>query len=133
MKKFTKEQAISIVVKCAEKYKTELENKKLLFVCSDKHKKVSYIEFSFYRNNYMHLTGLKPNNFNDNKIISANDFYQKCLDHKLSVSDFEFSKNGTTHMKLAVLPDIICKNLHANIIGDYNSPKPHLYTKKNSW
>ena len=132
MKKYTKEEAISIVVQCAEKYHTELEGKTLLFICTDKHKRTVPIEFSFYGNNYMHLTGLKPSRQTADASIGlfANDFYQKCLEHKLSVNDFDFSEDGTTHLKLDVLPNVICKNLRASIVGDYNSSKPRLYTEK---
>lgn len=133
MKKYTKEEAIAIVVNCAERYRAELDGKNLLFICHNKHKNVFPIEFSFYGNNYMHLTGLKPKRDIEDEAersLYANDFYQKCLDHKLSPSDFDFSDDGTTHMKLDVLPGIICKNLHASIIGDFNSSKPRLYTEK---
>lgn len=133
MKKFSKTEAIAIVVQCAEKYKIELEGKNLLFICADKHKHTFPIEFSFYANNYMHLTGLKTNKYYDKRLstgLHANAFYKKCLAHKLSPNDFDFSEDGTTHMKLNVLSDIICKNLHACIVGDYNSAKPRLYTEK---
>ena len=133
MKRYTKKEAIAVVVKCAEKYRNELEGKSLLFICANKHKQTFAIELSFFKNNYMHLTGLKPGkqlDRNDTTGLFANDFYKKCLEHRLSPSDFDFSDDGTTHMKLDVLPTIICKNLHANFIGDYNSAKPRLYTEK---
>lgn len=132
MKKYTKEEAIAIVVQCAEEYHTELEGKNLLFICADKHKQTVAIEFSFYGSNYMHLTGLKSSRHPTGRPtpLFANDFYQKCLEHKLSVNDFDFSEDGTTHLKLAVLPNVICKNLRANIVGDYNSSRPRLYTEK---
>ena len=77
MKKYAKEEAISIVVQCAEKYHTELEGKTLLFICTDKHKRTVPIEFSFYGNNYMHLTGLKPSRQTADAStgLFANDFY----------------------------------------------------------
>ena len=80
----------------------------------------------------MHLTGLKaPKGMDGERAgLFANDFHQKCLDHKLSPSDFEFSEDGTTHMKFEVLPTVISKNLQAKMIGDYNSSKPRLYTEK---
>ena len=62
--------------------------------------------------------------------LFANDFYQKCLDHKLSPTDFDFAEDGTTHMKLDVLPTVISKNLQAKMIGNYDSIKPRLYTEK---
>ncbi|MCD8118015.1 MAG: PBECR4 domain-containing protein [Lachnospiraceae bacterium] len=119
-----------------------MENKSLLFVCLDKHKNISCIEFSFYNYNFLHLTGLKTTkrfvaeSNEQSDINTASDkipavrFYEKCLDHKLMTTDFEFSDSGTTPMKLDVLPLVICKNLSANMIGDFNSPHPKLYTEK---
>lgn len=134
MKTYTKEEALSIVVKCAQAYEAELNGKNLLFICVDKHKHTLYFELSFCGHNFMHLTGLKPIfKCEENDRVSklhANDFYQKCLNHKLSIDDFVFSNDGTTHMKLAVLPTVICKNLHANMVGDYDPTKMKLYTEK---
>lgn len=59
MGQYTKAQAISIVVACAEQYRENLANKNLLFICQDKHKKITAIEFSFDASNFLHLTGLK--------------------------------------------------------------------------
>lgn len=77
----------------------------------------------------MHLTGLKSGLSSSSKLF-ANDFYKKCLEHKLSPEDFDFAEDGTTHLKLAVLPKLVCKNLHASIIGNYDSSKPLLYTER---
>lgn len=130
MGKYTKEQAIRRVVSCAKMYRDELENRKLLLVCQDKHKNTTYQEFSFYGRNYLHLTGLKVKRDIENDELSALNFYSKCLNHKLSPKDFEFASDGTTCMKLDVLPALITKNLSARMLGDYNSAKPKLYTEK---
>ena len=137
MHSYTKKEAIAIVTACAKKYREELENRSLLFICQDKHKKISCVEFSFYSYNYLHLTGLKLKrkmsdgaNSTSGEIISAAAFYEKCLSHKLSPSDFEFSDDGTTHMKLEILPTVINKSLSARMIGNYNSYNPRLYTEK---
>lgn len=137
MAKYTKEQAVRIITECAKKYKEELLDRTLLFVCADKHKNIICFEFSFYSRNFMHLTGIKTKSHPSDsdtaeatQNISAADFYNKCLSHKLSPDDFEFSDDGTTHMKLDILPSVLCKNLAANMIGKYNSSKPRLYTEK---
>lgn len=46
-RKYTKAEAIGIVVRCAQTYKQELDGKNLLFICTDKHKKTIPIELSF--------------------------------------------------------------------------------------
>ena len=135
---YTKENAIRIVVSCAEAFQNELDGKSLLFIMVNKHKHASCIEFSFYGYNYLHLTGLKVKRMNNNSeqdgagsgVVAANDFYHRCLKHKLSASDFEFAEDGTTHLKLDILPSVINKNLSANMIGDYDSLQPRLYTEK---
>ena len=135
MGQYTKAQAISIVVSCAEQYRDNLANKNLLFICQDKHKRISAIEFSFDSSNFLHLTGLKIkkkkyNSGNADDSISAKEFYEKCLAHRLSANDFEFAKDGTTPLKLDVLPKLVLKNLSATMIGDYNTRNPKLVTDK---
>jgi len=138
MGNYTKKEAIKIIVSCAEKYRDELVDRTLLFVCQNKHKQVSCMEFSFTEGNYLHLTGVKvkrpgevekePEEERD--VISPSDFYSRCINHKLSPRDFDFADDGTTYMKLDVLPLIMNKNLSAVMIGDYNSSKPKLHTDK---
>ena len=138
MGNYTKKEAIKIIVSCAEKYREELVDRTLLFICLNKHKQASCIEFSFNEGNYLHLTGVKvkrpgeverdPEENRD--VISPSDFYSRCINHKLSPRDFDFADDGTTYMKLDVLPSIINKNLSAVMIGDYNSSKPKLHTDK---
>lgn len=130
MKKYTKEQAIATVVSCAENYRKELEGRKLLFLCRDKHKKITYYEFAFYDRNFLHLTGLKPNTSGGREPIRADEFYRKCIHKKLRFSDFEFAKDGTTPLKLEVLPNLMTKNLSAKMVGEYHSSRPKLYTEK---
>jgi len=131
---YTKEKAISIVTACAKSYRDELADKSLLFVCLDKHKHTHYLEFSFESNNFLHLTGLKTKNRDDktenSRPLTASEFYNRCLDGKLSPLDFDFAMDGTTELKLDVLPFVINKNLSANMIGDYKSVNPKLYTEK---
>ena len=125
MPKYSKEQAIKIVTKFAKIYKKELLNKNFLILYSDKHKKINSVDFLFKSSNYLHLTGFKTK-----KTLGANQFFQNCIENRLSVNDFEFAKDGTTQMKLDVLPLVISKNLSAKMIGDYNSIQPKLSTEK---
>lgn len=122
-----------MVTCCAEKYRDELAGRSLLFICMDKHKQISSLEVTFHGWNFMHLTGLKTGGKSlegrEGKIAAA-DFYNRCLARKLSPRDFEFSEDGTTHMKLDVLSTVLNRNLSAKMIGAYNSSKPRLYTEK---
>ena len=53
-----------------------------------------------------------------------------CCDKRLSESDFEFAADGTTEMKMRVLPGLVQKHLSAKMVGDYNLSQPKLYTDK---
>lgn len=139
MSNCTKKEAIRKITTCAQKYQNELNGNTLLFVCIDKHHYISYLEVSFKPENFMHLTGVKVIRKNENKDsmgenasinIAPTDFFNNCLKQRISPDDFEFARDGTTEMKLDVLPSIINKNLSAKMIGDYASTKPRLYTEK---
>lgn len=135
MKKYTKAEAIKIVISCAQTYSAELLNRSLLFVCQDKHKRISCIEFCFYDRNFLHLTGLKLKKrateaANGTDLQSAGDFFDNCLNHRVSPEDFDFAPDGTTALKLGILPLLVTKNLSANIVGNFSSLRPKLYTEK---
>lgn len=131
---YSKEKAITVVTSCAKTYKENLVDKSLLFVCSDKHNNISCIEFTFDSSNFLHLTGLKPKTFvtesGAEHTLNATEFYNKCLDRKLRASEFDFAADGTTPLKLDVLPSLINKCISAKMIGNYNSSNPKLYTEK---
>lgn len=120
-----KKEAIKIVREAAERYQSNLVGRKMIvFYLIDK-QTVDYIEVVFMATNFLHLTGLKLNGK-----ISPMEFYQRCLDGKLSEKDIEFAKDGTTVLKLKVLPKLMSNNLSANMIGDFNSNSIKLYTEK---
>lgn len=123
---YTKEQVIKIVTDCANRYVLQLLDKSLLFVTSDKHKNISVIEVFFEKRNYLHLTGLEV----DKTVISAERFLELCMAKKLSPEDFELRLDGTTNLKLEILPFLMTKNLSANSVGNYNDSGLDLYTEK---
>ena len=132
--KYTKQDAIKIVTSCAEQYESELNGRQLLLLCTDKHKKIHTIELTFQSWHFLHLTGLKLvgrfKSESNSSELTARDFYSRCLERKLSPEDFDFSKDETSFKKLDVLPLVICKNLHANAIGDFDKQRPRLMTDK---
>ena len=69
------------------------------------------------------MTGFKTN-------INANQFFDLCVNRRLKENDFEFADDGTTQLKMQVLPKLVNKNLSAKMIGDYNNFYPKLYTEK---
>ena len=122
----TKKEALQIVFSCAASYKENLAGRSLLFVTTDKHKTVRCLEVTFDGSNFLHMTGFKLNK----KEISANNFFSMCCDKRSSESDFEFAADGTTEMKMRVLPGLVQKHLSAKMVGDYNLSQPKLYTDK---
>lgn len=122
-----KEEALKIILACADKFQKNLVNKNLLFICADKNRNISTMEVAFVKGNYLHMTGVK---FRKDKKLSANQFYKMCLKRRLSVNDFELAVDGTTGLKLQVLSALVESNLSANMIGTYSGSRPMLYTDK---
>lgn len=120
-----KEDALRIIISCANQYNENLSNKNLMFIYRTD-KNLDKIETVFLPRNFMHLTGIKLNN----RIKGSVDFYKACLKRRLSLSDFELSKDGTTEMKLNILPKLMDIKSHAKMIGEYNNSKSILITEK---
>ena len=122
-----KKQAINIITESCMKYQKNLENKNFLFIYNSNEKTLKSLETLFLKSNFLHLTGIKLKN---HRIKSSTQFYNICSDNKLSPNDFEFSSNGTTELKLNVLPQIINIPYNAKMIGDYLNTKKLLVTEK---
>jgi hypothetical protein len=122
----TKKEALAVVFSCAVEYKNNLVDRSLLFVCTNKNKQVYCLEVTFDASNFLHMTGFKTTTSG----IQAQHFFDLCIDQRLSEEDFEFSEDGTTPLKMKVLPGLVKKNLSANMIGDFNMSQPKLYTEK---
>jgi len=120
-----KREAIKIVENCAKQYESELNGRSLLIIYLESGTKANYLELVFRDEQFMHLTGLKSHG-----LLSAKRFYQKCLNNKLQANEFDFSPDGTSEIKLKTLPYILCKNLHANAVGDFNGSTIKLVTDK---
>ena len=120
-----KNEAAQIITSCAKLYNENLENKNFLFVFNDKNN-IQYLETVFLPRNYKHLTGVESSP----KKIQSSNFYNLCLSGRLSPDDFELHKNGTTEMKLSVLPQVMNIHKNAKMIGDFNSIKFELVTEK---
>lgn len=122
-----KEEALKIILKCCKLYHCNLENKNVMFIVQDKRKDIHHIEMLFLASNFLHLTGINIINKN---IKSSTDFYNLCLKNQITVSDFKISSNGTTSIKLQILPQIIQIQKTCKMIGDYNNTKLYLSTQK---
>lgn len=101
----TKKEALRIVFSCAPLYKENLVNQSLLFVTTNKHKEVHCLEVTFDTSNFLHMTGFKLRKPG----INARHFFNLCYDKRLTESDFDFASDGTTEMKMRVLPSLMKK------------------------
>lgn len=122
-----KSEAIKILVESAELYEQNFKNKNMLIVCQDTANKIYVYEVRFSKSNFLHLTGVKPPT---GKRINSSEFFNKCINNRLSKSDFEFSKDGTTQLKLNVLRMLLSQDMNASMMGDYSNYSPRLYTEK---
>ncbi|WP_274621373.1 PBECR4 domain-containing protein [Enterocloster bolteae] len=111
---------------CAELYRDNLIDCNLLFVCMDKHKKISTLEVQFLTTGFLHLTGVK---FQKER-VAAGAFFDKCINKRLGLEEFEMAADGTTEMKLKILLMLFRKNLSANMVGDFSARTPVLVTEK---
>jgi hypothetical protein len=120
-----KEEAAKIIIKCAQEYEINLNNKNILFVFGSLDHPM-FFETTFFPRNFLHLTGAKlplskPNSSN---------FYEKALLKILQPTDFYLAADGTTEKKLSVLPQLIRIHKTAKMVGTYSSSKALLYTEQ---
>ena len=122
MQSKTKHEALKIIHDCAVIYNKNLLRKNILFI-TEEDNKVTCFETLFLPHNFMHLTGVKSD-------IRGEFFYRAALNNKLSVNDITLSKDGTTDLKLDVLPNLMSIHKTARMIGDYDHSRPLLVADK---
>lgn len=94
--KYDKNKAIELIVHASKNYQLYLENKVFLIVYIE-NSSTQTVQVEFRDSHFLHLTGVQTK-------LTAKRFYEKCINHKLSVEDFELDKGGKTQQKLMVLP-----------------------------
>lgn len=106
-----KKKAIRTIVEAASNYEKHLNGRSFLIVYKEKntHK---YVEVIFRNWHFLHLTGLKTK-------MSAVQFYEACLDNRLSEKDVLFDNNGKAGQKIQVLPYLHELLYHNCMIGDF--------------
>ncbi len=128
LSKMHKKQAVlKVLFKAAKLYQDNLRDNNILVVYRDKPKtnKFCYFECIFEMRNFHHLTGTKISKGYDVKI-----FYDKCLNKRLTIDEFELSDDGTTYLKKDVLEKSMQIQHMAKMVGIYNNNKPRLMTDK---
>ena len=122
-------EALKIILDCAKKYNTNLNNKSLLFIACNKERGVYSFEARFTSSNFVHLTGIKHVQEITGEKISPSDFLERCINNKLSIKHFDLAEDGTTQLKLEVLPKLMNPNLPAKMLGKFDDNKTKLYTE----
>ena len=98
MAKYTKEDAVNILHKSAEKYNEKLSQKKFMLIYQDNLTgTVKSSVVTFKPLNFKHLTGIQSE-------IKPAQFFKACLKKRLSTRDFNFDRQGHAQRKLEVLP-----------------------------
>lgn len=109
--KYDKKQALNIIVKAAVQYRENLQDRNFLIVYQS-NKGISSACVGFRGNHFLHMTGVETK-------LSAQRFYEKCINGKLAVSEFELDKKGKAQRKLTVLP-YLAELLYNNcMIGNF--------------
>ena len=118
----TKEEALRKIHNCAIAYKENLIGKNILFVTLIGNKYL-YFETAFHARNFLHFTGVVSS-------LRSTMFFRAALKNKLSTHDIELITDGTTELKLEVLPKLMNIHLTARMAGDYDKTKSLLVTDK---
>ncbi|GHV44777.1 hypothetical protein FACS1894204_02490 [Synergistales bacterium] len=116
----TKEEAIITIHNCALLYSNNLSRKNVLFI-SKSNDKSMYFEPLFMPENFLHLTGVKIEKKFEKKLKSLS-FFQHAFGNRLNPEQIYFAANGTTEMKLSILPKLMNIHQTARMVGRYNNP-----------
>jgi len=117
----TKNYAMEILSACAKLYKDNLVGRNLMIIYGKEN--FGFIETSFSRANFLHLTGV-------NTRLNPGSFFNKCLNGVLELDEFNFKEDGTTELKLQVLPHILKPKQHYKMLGEYRGNRHLLRTDK---
>ena len=121
MAKFTKQEALRILYSSASNYEEKLSQRRFRLIYLDKlHKSMEMEEVIFQPESFKHLTGIQTK-------ISAFNFYEACLDRRLSQKTIAFDARGNTQRKLEVIeamPDVF---YHPCWIGESLNNDIHIH------
>ena len=105
MEKMSINEVRSLLFRCAKEYKIKLCDRQFLIIFkkSSESDIYGFFEAKFKAGNFQHLSGIEHPSDKKN-IQSSAGFFRKCYSNKLSNSEIVFKKDGTTRLKLKVLP-----------------------------
>ena len=109
--KYDKKMAVDIIINAAKNYQERLQDKTFLIIYQNG-SKVDKVQVEFRDNHFLHLTGVKTK-------LSAQRFYEKCLNRRLSDKEIELDCKGKSQQKLSVLPFLHELLYHNCMIGTF--------------
>lgn len=109
--KYDKKKVIDIIGNAAKKYRDNLQDKNFLILYQTS-TKAEIVQVEFRDFHFLHLTGIKTK-------LSAQRFYEKCLNGKMSVEEIELDYEGKVQQKLLVLPFLHELLYHNCMIGSF--------------
>ena len=123
----TKKEVIYTITNAAKEYKKRLDGRNFLFIYRDrKSGEIEFFETLFLPRNYQHLTGVEFVDAEGKVRKDAVFFYRKCLAGQLRESEIRFKSDGTTPLKLEVLPKLIEFLRFSKMTAIYNGMRPKL-------
>ena len=115
--------------RCSKLYNDNLKHKEILFLFQDKDsREFNYVEVKFKPENFQHLTGILVKD--KTKCGGANDFLNLMSSNRLNEEDCFYKADGTTKLKLMILPSIMNIGKTARMIGDYDSSRINIVADK---
>lgn len=109
---YDKAKALNVIVAAAKIYDNTLNGKELLFI-TKQDKKIVFYEMQFHSRNFKHFTGVDTQ-------LSAERFYQKAINRRLSIKDFRFKDAFLVEKKMNVLQNAVKLPFLARMVGDFN-------------
>ena len=106
-----KKKAIKTIVEAASNYEKYLNDRSFLIVYKTESGS-QYVEVIFRSWHFLHLTGLKTKK-------TAAQFYEACIENKLSEKDVVFDDSGKVGQKIKVLPYLHDLLYHNCMIGEF--------------
>ena len=122
-------EAVIKAIKSAKDYEKVLRNNRYLLICRNNAKNIiECLEIRFPEYAYQHLTGLELSQTTTLK--SSTDFYNACLQNKLSEKDVVIEDTLMVEVKLSILPQLINFVHYSRMTVVFNGGRPYLKCDK---
>lgn len=125
--KYTKREALRIIISMSKEYAKKLNGFNFLFIYRNRESNnIEFFETVFLPRNFQHLTGIEFLNEEGEIQNKSVYFYKKCLKNRITEREIQFKKDGTTPLKLEALPKLVNFFHHSKMVALYNETRPKL-------